>query len=263
MPGWIVDGQQRCAAIREANVDSFPIFAVGFLSENVADQREQFILVNSTKPLPKGLIYELLPETSGKLPSLLHRRRFPAMLMNRMNSDETSPLKNLIKTPTVPQGLIKDNSILKMIENSLSDGALYRFRNPNDGNGDIDAMLKVLYRFWEAVSTVFAEDWNLPPRRSRLVHGAGIVTMGFLMDAICDRFRTQGTPSVDEFINDLFPLKPFCRWTNGYWEFGPGAQRKWNEIQNIPRDIQLLSNYMLVLYKQQVWNKPEAITNNN
>ena len=31
------------------------------------EQTEQFILVNSTKPLPKGLIYELLPGTEATL----------------------------------------------------------------------------------------------------------------------------------------------------------------------------------------------------
>jgi hypothetical protein len=37
----------------------------------------------------------------------------------------------------------------------------------------------------------------------------------------------------------------WIRWTNGFWDFGPGAQRKWNELQNTTRDIQLLTNYLL------------------
>jgi hypothetical protein len=45
-----------------------------------------------------------------------------------------------------------------------------------------------------------------------------------------------------------------CRWTEGYWDFGPGTQMKWNELQNVPRHIQLLSNYLLVRYKENVWN---------
>ena len=31
--------------------------------------------------------------------------------------------------------------------------------------------------------------------------------------------------------------------------------RKWNEIQNTHKDIQLLANYLLVQYKARVWNK--------
>ncbi len=49
-----------------------------------------------------------------------------------------------------------------------------------------------------------------------------------------------------------------CRWTDGYWDFGPGQKRRWNEIQNTGKDIQLLSNYLLVQYKALVWNKVDG-----
>src|SRR4051794_4912698 len=64
-PAWLVDGQQRSAAIRDAELDVFPVAAVGFIAHGEQEQRSQFILVNNTRPLPKGLIHELLPETSG------------------------------------------------------------------------------------------------------------------------------------------------------------------------------------------------------
>jgi hypothetical protein len=118
-------------------------------------------------------------------------------------------------------------------------------------------MLKTLKAFWGATAKVFKNAWKLPPRRSRLMHGAGIVSMGFIMDAIADRYRQNGTPEEDQFKEDLDGLKDVCRWTDGYWEFGPGAQRKWNEIQNTPKDIQLLANYLLVQYKALVWNAGE------
>ena len=120
-PGWLVDGQQRAAAISEARVDGFPVFVTAFITSSQEEQRSQFILVNNTKPLPKGLIYELLPSTAGSLPTALQRRRFPAQLLERLNHDEDSPLCGRIRTPTNGDGTIKDNSILKMIENSLRD----------------------------------------------------------------------------------------------------------------------------------------------
>jgi DGQHR domain-containing protein len=257
-PGWVVDGQQRIAAIREARIGPFPVCVVAFTTVNDQEQREQFILVNSTKPLPKGLIYELLPTTRAKLPALLQHRRFPAHLLDRLNHDEGSPLRGLIRTPTVVGGLIKDNSILKMLENSLSDGVLYRFRDPIEGGGDAEAMLRVLHAFWWAVAEVFRDAWALPPRRSRLMHGAGIVSIGFVMDAIADRYRHTGLPSVEQFRQDLEPLREVFRWTDGYWDFGPGDQRKWNEVQNTHRDIQLLANYLLVQYKALVWNRTQG-----
>src|SRR2546426_91175 len=125
-PGFIVDGQQRLAAIREATLESFPTCVTAFITDDVSEQTEQFILVNSTKPLPKGLIYELLPTTHGILPTLLERRRLPAHLLERLNGDEGSPLYTKIQTPTTPEGVIKDNSVLRMLEYSLNDGVLFR-----------------------------------------------------------------------------------------------------------------------------------------
>jgi DGQHR domain-containing protein len=255
-PGWIVDGQQRCAAIRDAQVDSFPVCVTAFITDSDADQRSQFILVNSTKPLPKGLIYELLPATSGTLPTQLQVRRFPAYLLGRLNHDPGSPLERLIHTPTTPEGVVKDNSVLRMLEHSISDGALYRFRDPATGEGDAEAMLALVKAFWTAVHDTFPEAWGLPPRRSRLMHGVGIVSLGFVMDATADRYWRTTIPGVAEFAADLAELKDLCRWTHGHWDFGPHAQRKWNELQNTPKDIQRLTNYLLFEYKARVWSRP-------
>ena len=80
--------------------------------------------------------------------------------------------------------------------------------------------------------------------------------MGFLMDTIADRHRdVELTKQV--FVDDLLPLVDECRWTEGYWDFGPGEQFKWNEVQNIPKHIQRLSNYLLVKYKERVWNRTD------
>ena len=255
-PGFVVDGQQRLAAIRDAAIEGFPICVTAFITDDVHEQTEQFILVNSTKPLPKGLIYELLPSTEARLPSLLQRRRFPARLLERLNYDEGSPLQGLIQTPTNPEGVIKDNSILRMLENSLSDGALYKYRDPQTGGGEEEKMLPIVKEFWWAVHDVFEKDWGLPTKKSRLTHGAGVVSLGFVMDAIADRHRRKKQLTRAHFRKDLEPLAEYCSWTSGYWDFGPGLQRKWNEVQNTSKDIQLLTNYLLVKYKALVWNSP-------
>ena len=254
-PGWIVDGQQRVAALRDADISSFQVVVIGFITDSVEEQREQFILVNSTKPLPKGLIYELLPTTDVELPTNLHRKRLPATILERLNVDPESPLYRTIQTPTTPGGFVRDNSILRMLENSLNDGALLQFTHSKNGTVEIDRMLDLLSAFWHAVIDVFPDAWNKPPTKSRLTHGAGIVTMGHLMDAIVDRFRHAGFPKREDFRGDLLPLKDFCSWTSGYWDFGPGMQRKWNDVQNTSKDLQLVANYLLVQYKRLVWSK--------
>lgn len=259
-PGWIVDGQQRAAAIRDADIEQFPICITAFITDDASEQREQFILVNSTRPLPKGLIYELLPNTEARLPTALERRRFPSYLLDRLNHDADSPLLAMIQTPTNPGGCIKDNSILRMLEHSLSDGALYTVRGGRElAREHADRMLDILNPFWSAVRTVFPDAWGLPPRKSRLMHGAGIVAMGFLMDAIVDRYRRQGPPSEAQFEENLIHLKPACRWTAGEWAFANGAQRRWNEIQNTPKDIELLVDHLLTLYQKRVWNRSKVL----
>ena len=66
------------AAIRDADLAEFPVAAVGFIATGEEEQRSQFILVNNTKPLPKGLIHELLPETTGTPAAARYaRRRLP------------------------------------------------------------------------------------------------------------------------------------------------------------------------------------------
>jgi DGQHR domain-containing protein len=254
-PGWIVDGQQRIAAIRDAQVEKFAICVIGFITDDLHEQKTQFILVNSTKPLPKGLIYELLPSTEGALPSFLQKRRFPAYLMERLNHDKDSPFKEIIMTASNPGGIVKDTSILKMCENSLHDGVLHRFRNTTTGGWNAEDMLRVLKCFWSAVAKVFKDAWGLPPRRSRLMHGAGIVSLGFIMDAIGDRSPLGSIPTENFFRRDLDQLTPLCSWTHGYWNFSPDIQRRWNDIQNTSRDVQLLANYLLSQYKKMVWNR--------
>jgi len=255
-PGWVVDGQQRAAALREADLIDFQMPISAFITNSAQEQREQFILVNSTKPLPKGLIYELLPYTETQFSRALQKRKFPAKILDLLNYTENTPLVGMIKTATNPDGLVKDNSILKVLENSLSEGALYRFRDPETGQGDIDKMLELLNNFWSAVAVVFKPAWGVNPKNSRLMHGAGITAMGHLMDAISDRYHSEHQTEIttfEQFKGDLEQLAPFCKWDNGYWDFGTDKKVKWNELQNISKDIQLLTNYLLRKYRFEVW----------
>jgi DGQHR domain-containing protein len=250
-PGWIVDGQQRSAAVRDADIESFPLCVSAFITNSDGDQRAQFILVNSTKPLPKGLIYELLPTTDGPLPPALMRKRFPSLVLEQLNYDDASPFFQLIQTPTTPHGVVKDNSILRMIENSLSDGALYHYRDPETGTGDIGQIMGILVPFWTAVSKVFDYDWGETPRRSRLMHGVGIAAMGNVMDAIATPLVDAGhVPTIDDYIKELEPLVEVCAWSYGTWTFGPDHVRRWNDLQNTPKDINLLSAHLLAHYRR-------------
>jgi hypothetical protein len=248
---WVVDGQQRAAAVRELSCDGFPVWVTAFVARDADEQREQFLLVNSTRPLPKDLVYELLPETDALLPERLARQRFPAYLLDRLNRDGDSHLRGRIRTATVPDGSIKDTSVLAVLNNSLTDGVLYPFRGGPGREPDVEGMLAVLKDYWAAVAAVFPQAWALPPRQSRLTHGAGMVALGFVMDDIAEQFRLEGPPNRTRFEQELTRLRPYCHWTAeaGDWDLG-GVRRRWHDFQNTPGDTRLLANFLCRTYRR-------------
>ena len=99
-PGWIVDGQQRAFALARAKRQDFPVPVNAFVANSVDLQRDQFLRINNTKPLPRGLVTELLPKISTSLPPRLSMRRAPSELCDLLNSHEESPFRGLIRRPS-------------------------------------------------------------------------------------------------------------------------------------------------------------------
>ena len=244
-PGWIVDGQQRTAAIRDARLDEFPVCVVSFVADE-PEQRAQFILVNNTKPLPKGLIYELLPGTHDELPLPLMRKRLAAEVVQRLNTDRDSPFRGLIATPTHPDGGVKDNAHQRMVESSVYNGALYAYRYPNTGEGDMASMLTHLRLYWTTVKETFPDAWALPPRKSRLMHGVGIAAMGYVMDHLTEGCTLPKVGVAAQAINTLSD----AAWTTGDWDFDSGP-RTCNGLQNTHKDVRLLTNHLLRKLRDQ------------
>jgi DGQHR domain-containing protein len=252
-PAWVVDGQQRLAAIREASVASFPVCVTAFITGDEALQREQFLLLNNTKPLPKSLIYELLPGTEGELPSALEKKRLPAALTRMLNELPDSPFKGRIKMATNPVGVVRDNSIMRMLEHSLTDGALLRIRLRAGDEGEKMAdMVNVVQAFWSAVRDTWPEAWKLPPRKSRLLHGAGLIGLGFVMDEMAESRHAAGEFSYEYAKSELRMMADQCAWTAGRWPLGEGRELAWNEIQNTNQHIDLLSNFLLRLCRSRM-----------
>ena len=106
-PGWIVDGQQRFTALSELRGRDFEVLVSGFLCETEEELQKQFILVNNTRPLPKALVYELLPQV-GDLPPRMSSRSQAALVTEALNYRKGSSLKGLIKQQTNPKGVIRD-----------------------------------------------------------------------------------------------------------------------------------------------------------
>ncbi|PDQ20106.1 hypothetical protein CN311_15935 [Mesorhizobium sanjuanii] len=241
---WIVDGQQRSIALSQAQNKSFPVPVVAFVSEELSVHREQFILVNKAKPLDPRLINELLPEVDTTFPRDLSSRKIPSELVNLLQTSSDSPFQGLIKrlSEDSAAAVITDSALTKAIRNSINSalGSLAPYKATAEYPADVDAMYRILIAYWTAVRRVFPEAWGRPATESRLMHSAGIEAMSLLMDRIMSR-AAPGTDLLLHATESLTRIAPYCRWTNGRWA---ELQRDWNEIQNVGRDIKLLSGHL-------------------
>lgn len=250
--GFIVDGQQRVMAINAAQLTKFPVLVNAFISDNLEEQVLQFILLNSAKPLSSSLLYELVGGSKSlrkdaPLPPRLHRMRPAAYLVETLNLDPHSPFFGIIKTPTNPaSGIVSDTAVLKMLNASLEAGALGDLAH-DDPEGMKEHGIPMLFAYWSAVKMTFPEAWGLRPAKSRLMHGAGILAMGAVMDEIAGRCGTSCTEAF--FRRELEKLEPFCAWTKGTWRFSKTNTRDWNQIQNTGKDAALLTNYLVDTYR--------------
>lgn len=244
---WIVDGQQRSTALSKAQNVNIKVPVIGFHCKDGDTRRQQFILVNKAKPLPRRLIDELLPEIDAPMPSDLSPRRIPSELVNALANSPDSPFYGLIRRPSDPEGkkgIVIDTALVKVAETSLRNyGALALYKGAGRGVSDVNAMYQTMVAFWGAVRDAFPEAWGLPPTQSRLMHSAGIQALGVLMDRMVPRIQ-QDRNFQKNIQRALERIKPDCSWTEGEW---PSLGMEWNEIQSVPRHIRLLAEHLVQL----------------
>ena len=187
---WVVDGQQRTLALSKAkNKDYSSPLPLLYLMTSKSTVLNS--LVNKVRPLPKGLINELLPEINVTLPPSLSRNRIPSFLCELLNKDPQSPLHGLINRHTTnsrenKKAVIADSSMIEVIRNSLTKvhGCFYPYRNVATGQIDAEPVFELLKVYWDEVRKAFPDAWGISASKSRLMHGVGIKSMGVLMDRV-------------------------------------------------------------------------------
>lgn len=243
-PGWIVDGQQRFTALSRIKNRGFQIVVTGFVCPTIQELQRQFILINSARPLPKALVYELLPQVPD-LPPELMTRALASRVTETLNYSDGSSLQGMIKQQTNPRGVIADVALQKLIMNSMSDGALRLY-----GREPKKLVLQggaIISEFFHAVKHTFRDAWDgHTPKTSRLMHGTGIVAMGYVMETLNSSLNATNR---DEFAAGLRPLVGKTFWTKGNWDFGVES-RSWNSLQNVPRDVRQLTMYLVGIVKR-------------
>jgi len=254
-PAWIVDGQQRTLALQKARNRSFPVPVTAFVADTVDMQRDQFVRINSSRPLPVGLVTELLPKITAPINSSLSLRKIPSAIVDQLNRQEASPFFGLIKRSSMTKedrssAAVADTSLVKSLEEALQSpsSCLFPYRNIATGETDIDGIWAVLLCYWTGVRETFPEAWGIAPAKSRLMHGVGIRSMSRLMDRVMASINPADDDAVERVRAELELIKPVCAWTQGTWEELGGMP--WNQPQNVPRDIKILSNYLVRAYVQ-------------
>jgi len=253
-PGFVVDGQQRLSALAGIDKPKFEVFVSALVCKDYNELRQQFVLINNTRPLPKTLIYELLPSVEG-LPERFTSRKLAARIVDRLNYTRGSSLRGEIRQHTNPKGVISDTAMQKLIMNSVSDGSIREFVKLEDFE---DRAYSLVNEFFEGVKVVFGPEWTgMSPKTSRLRHGAGIIAMGFVMEIL---YSSTNATTRDAFAKGLRLLKPYTAWTSGQWALPDGSVRAWNSVQNTPSDIDLLAN-CLVRSMKTALRKPRRVAN--
>jgi DGQHR domain-containing protein len=249
-PAWIVDGQQRALAISQLKDKTFPVPICAFVADDIELQRDQFLRINNTKPLPRGLVTELLPEVSTSLPPNLALRKVPSAICEMLNREDSSPFKGLIRRTSTPvaeraKAVISDGIVVKMIADSLThtSGCLFPYRNVATGETDHQGIWAVLHLFWTAVRETFPDAWAKPSTKSRLMHGIGIRSMGKLMDRIMGSIDPRDKNAGKLVRLELQVIAPHCHWTSGRWDALGGVS--WNELQNLHKHLSMLSNFLI------------------
>jgi len=249
-PGFVVDGQQRLTALSGMNKPGFEVFVSALICEDYNELRQQFVLINNTRPLPKALIYELLPNIDG-LPERFSKRSFASRMVERLNYTRTDEpvFYGRIHQHTNARGKLSDMAIQRLVMDSADQGAIREFI-AESSQDSLDSMrtveeraFKLIHTFFSAVKEVFGPAWNdMTPKTSRLVHGAGLVAMGYVMETL---YAHAGKVDREEFVKGLKLIEPKCAWVAGRWTFSRDDQRPWNGIQNTSTDIDLLANYLV------------------
>lgn len=245
-PGWIVDGQQRATALAKLDATKpFPVVVTAFQASSVSVQRDQFLLVNKTKPLPRDLLNEILPEVRARLPKTLERQRVAATVLAKLRFNEDSPFMGRIRGLGGEGGghNISQAALISVIVSSLKNkGALFDHYDGDGKKHKFEAMARILNVFYEGVKRTWPRAWDSSPQSSRLVHGVGIVALGHVMDRLMPNVDASSPKAASVVAARLKVLKSYCAWTKGRWQ---GLGLKWSDLQNTSQDKARLADYLV------------------
>jgi hypothetical protein len=169
-----------------------------------------------------------------------------------LNQDPDSPFYGIIRrsstaVETKKVAVVTDTGLVEALRESIESpsGVLFPYRNIATGTTDTEGIRRLLIAYWGAVRATFPRAWALPPTDSRLMGGVGIRAMGRLMDRVMAHVDPDADDAKEQAAAELALIADRCRWTAGTWE---DLGTAWNDLQNTPRHISALSNFLVRAY---------------
>jgi hypothetical protein len=128
---------------------------------------------------------------------------------------------------------------------SVSDGSIRELPESKQLLGGF----RLMSAFYGAVREVFADECEgHTPKSSRLVHGAGIQALGFVMELLVGR---DGAQTQEDFARGVSVLKGHTAWTSGSWRFSDSEEVPWNKLENTSRQINGLAQHLVSIVRRE------------
>lgn len=78
------------------------------------------------------------------------------------------------------------------------------------------------------------------------MHSVGLRAMGRVMNRVMASIDTSSPSAARQVRREIEKIAPICHWTRGSWDQLGGM--RWNELQNIPVHVKMLSNLLVRHY---------------
>ncbi len=251
-PAWILDGFHRLLALSAPQHKDFAVPVCAFIADDAEELREQFERIHCTHPLPAGFADLLFPRRAVAISPRISAPELPDAVCQWLNDDLQSPFHQLIGSRESERAgsrhPVSRTTLCEILADSLSSpyGALFPYRNIAGGETDVDGLCSALHTYWSAVKAVFPEAWGKSPKKSRLMHPAGLRIMGRVMNRVLPAVEPAADDCIQQAVRELKKIQSLCRWTNGIWE--SLDQLAWDKLENTTRHVDLVSNFLIRAY---------------
>lgn len=248
---YLVDGQQRTAALALLDVDEIPAF---YLTANaiVGDQEEAkstFRIANSTVRITTEFSRALLG-TLDDAPGYVRDEKRVAQAVKALAIDDVnSPFIGLVKHPGI------ETKGMPIAYNTLFSAVLAFNQSGIDFGAEAEHLAATVAKAYSLVAKTWPEAWGKSPKESKLSHGAGLRAIGkVLVDLLRVQTAIHGddlnsAPVWDGIEASLRRLRTKVLWTLESSMAGNATQQRNYKTELLPKqntnqDIQALTTFL-------------------